>query len=123
MKNQVPLSPKIAHQPTLKENIRQSILCINLLRFIKGIIKTPVSTSLCVSITGFNLQQTLPKNIVLNDVSKIIIDNATTNDCFSDSDYTKLFGFLVGNAEVLVIINTRASISITPVVSDFLGDL
>ena len=41
-----------------------------------------------------------PEKVVLGDVLPIIIDNLITNNFFNDSDHTKLFGFLPGNAKV-----------------------
>ena len=77
-------------------------------------------SSFVVGVNGFNFLPPLKENKFGSNYPITIHPDTKSEDIF---DSSRLFGYIAGKAEVPVIIDTGDSISLTPISTDFVGDI
>ena len=121
-----PIHVTVVHEQskTKSENIVIRISCASLcvVKKFKALfnIKKCKTSILRVLITGFNGFSFLPADCKHHCKS---IEVSHDTDCKTVFDSTKLFSYIAGQATIPIIIDTGASISLTPVITDFVGDI
>ena len=129
LQDTAPLTVKVVHAKMKNDNFLQNLFSfINPLNNFKTIIKYSLkctTTLLKSCVAGFNGFNFLPDDVS----SSFRADMMTSIEVRHDTEYktvfdsAKLFGYIAGQSEIPIIIDTGASISLTPIITDFLGQL
>ena len=124
-----PLTVKVVHTKMKNDNFLQNLFSfINPLNNFKTFIKYPLKytkTLLRSCVAGFNGFKFLPDDVA----SSFQADMMTPIEVCHDTEYqtvfdsAKLFGYIAGQSEIPIIIDTGASIPLTPIITDFVGTI